>query len=180
MQFLFLSYPAIVDYLPFIVAETCKTVYYTLLSSLAQPLETYYHWVEREHSVKKMTNTLHKGDIYAMIFENTGLVGLQSDLQYLDESAEKAGFIRWQWEYYRATYDCKIEDKQNGDEYFLRFNTRVIEGKLEKPDAVLAIEAVYLGRGTFPHGLDYESPVPQPVLDIAGKRIADLIQLLWA
>lgn len=52
-----------------------------------------------------------------MIFENTGLDGLHSDLAYLDECAEKVGFIRWQWEYYRATYDLKIEDKK------IRLNT---------------------------------------------------------
>ncbi|MRN52508.1 YugN family protein [Paenibacillus monticola] len=113
-----------------------------------------------------------------MIFENTGLVGLTSDLFYLDESAAKAGFIRWQWEYYRATYDCKIEDLQNGGDYFLRFNTRAVEGKLEKSDAVLAIEAVYLGKATYPHGLEYESPVPQPIMDIAAQRILQLKQLL--
>lgn len=116
----------------------------------------------------------------AMIFENSGLVGLKSDLLYLDESAAKAGFIRWQWEYSRATYDCKIEDRQNGGEYFLRVNTRAVEGKLEKPDAVLAIEAVYLGKATFPHGLEYESPVPQPVLDAASRHILELKALLEA
>ncbi|WP_025688466.1 YugN family protein [Paenibacillus zanthoxyli] len=115
-----------------------------------------------------------------MIFENTGLVGLQSDLQYLDESAGKAGFIRWQWEYYRATYDCKIEDAASGGEYFLRINTRAARGKLEKPDAVLTIEAVYLGKATFPHGLEYESTIPQSVLDIAGERIIELKTLLEA
>lgn len=115
-----------------------------------------------------------------MIFENTGLVGLKSDLLYLDESAAKAGFIRWQWEYRRATYDCKIEDRQNGGEYFLRFNTRAVEGKLEKPDTVLAIEAVYLGKATFPHGLEYDSPVPLPVLATAEQRILQLKRLLEA
>lgn len=114
-----------------------------------------------------------------MIFENTGLVGLKSDLLYLDESAAKAGFIRWQWEYYRATYDCKIEDQQNGGEYFLRINTRAVEGKLEKPETILTIEAVYLGKATFPHGLVY-FPVPQPVLDTAAKRIHELKELLEA
>lgn len=111
-----------------------------------------------------------------MIFENTGLVGLQSDLLYLDETAEKAGFFRSQWEYHRATYDSKIEDAA-GD-FYLRINTRTAEGKLEKPDAVLAIEAVYLGRATFPHGLDYESPVPEAVLNTAGQRILELKRLL--
>ena len=66
-----------------------------------------------------------------MIFENTGLDGLKSDLAYLDESAEKVGFVRWQWEYYRATYDYKIEDDNTNSEYFVRINTRVVDGKLE-------------------------------------------------
>lgn len=115
-----------------------------------------------------------------MIFENTGLDGLKSDLAYLDESAEKVGFIRWQWEYYRATYDLKIEDKKSEAEYFLRINTRAVEGKLEKPDTVLQIEAVYLGRATFPHGLEYETPAPQPVLNVATKKLQELKLLLEA
>ncbi|GIO40702.1 MULTISPECIES: YugN family protein [Paenibacillus] len=113
-----------------------------------------------------------------MIVENSGLDGLKSDLAYLDESAEKVGFIRWQWEYYRATYDYKIEFEQ--DEYFLRINTRAIEGKLERPDTVLAIEAVYMGRATFPHGLEYESEVPAQVMKTASARLAELKQLLEA
>ncbi|MNO68556.1 YugN-like family protein [compost metagenome] len=113
-----------------------------------------------------------------MIVENTGLDGLKSDLAYLDESAEKVGFIRWQWEYYRATYDYKIEF--NNEEYFLRINTRVIEGKLERPDTILAIEAVYMGRATFPHGLEYESEIPASVMQIANNKLSELKQLLEA
>ncbi|MGM1049946.1 YugN-like family protein [Paenibacillus uliginis N3/975] len=115
-----------------------------------------------------------------MIFENTGLDGLKSDLAYLDESAEKVGFIRWQWEYYRATYDLKIEDKKSDAEYFLRINTRAVEGKLEKPDTVLQIEAVYLGKATFPHGLEYDTPAPQPILNVATKKLQELKLLLEA
>ncbi|RUT36269.1 hypothetical protein EJP77_04575 [Paenibacillus zeisoli] len=113
-----------------------------------------------------------------MIFENTGLDGIKSDLAYLDESAEKVGFVRWQWEYYRATYDYKIED--NNSEYFLRINTRALEGKLERPDTVLAIEAVYMGRATFPHGLEYESPIPSQVLSQANQKLNELKKLLEA
>ncbi|USB34592.1 YugN family protein [Paenibacillus sp. YPG26] len=113
-----------------------------------------------------------------MIFENTGLDGIKSDLAYLDESAEKVGFVRWQWEYYRATYDYKIED--NNSEYFLRINTRALEGKLERPDTVLAIEAVYMGRATFPHGLEYESPIPSQVLSKANQKLTELKKLLEA
>ncbi|KQY87556.1 MULTISPECIES: YugN family protein [Paenibacillus] len=115
-----------------------------------------------------------------MIFENTGLDGLKSDLAYLDESAEKVGFVRWQWEYYRATYDYKIEDELTKSEYFVRINTRVVDGKLEKPDSVLSVEAVYLGKATFPHGLDYDTTVPQPVVKLAAQKLQQLKELLEA
>ncbi|EFM12930.1 MULTISPECIES: YugN family protein [Paenibacillus] len=113
-----------------------------------------------------------------MIIENTGLNGMTSDLGHLDESADKLGFVRWQWEYTRATYDLKLEDKSNNEVYFVRFNTRAIEGKLESSSAILSIESVYLGRGTFPHGLDYESQVPQQILSIATQRLEQLRKLL--
>ena len=48
-----------------------------------------------------------------MIIENTGLNGIKSELAHLDEIAEKLEFVRWQWEYYRATYDCKFEDAKD-------------------------------------------------------------------
>ncbi|MFC4100972.1 YugN family protein [Paenibacillus xanthanilyticus] len=113
-----------------------------------------------------------------MIIENTGLNGLTSDLAHLDESAEKVGFVRWQWEYYRATYDLKLEDRANRAEYYLRISTRAIEGKLESPHAVLQLESVYIGRATFPHGLEYESPVPQQILNAATQRLQELKKLL--
>jgi len=113
-----------------------------------------------------------------MIIENSGLNELKSELGYLDEVAEKAGFFRGQWEYYRATYDLKIEDSQSENDYYLRVNTRAVEGKLENPHAVLVIEDVYIGRATFPHGLDYESPIPKHVMDVANKGIQALYSAL--
>ncbi|MBJ6363285.1 YugN family protein [Paenibacillus sp. GCM10012307] len=113
-----------------------------------------------------------------MIIDNSGLNGVTSDLAHLDESGEKLGFVRWQWDYYRATYDLKLEDNANKQVYFLRVNTRAVEGKLEQPYAILQIEAIYIGRATFPHGLEYESPVPQQILNIATQRLQDLKKLL--
>ncbi|WP_276352635.1 YugN family protein [Cohnella caldifontis] len=113
-----------------------------------------------------------------MIIENTGLNGMRSDLAHLDESAEKLGFVRWQWEYRRATYDLKMHDRASGNDYFLRISTRAVEGKLEKPDAILEVEHVYIGRATFPHGMEYESPIPQPILNAATQRAQELKQLL--
>lgn len=113
-----------------------------------------------------------------MIIENSGLIGLKSELGYLDETTEKLGFVRGQWEYYRATYDYKIVDDSNNDEYYLRINTRAIEGKLEQKDAVLNIEHVYIGRATYPQGLDYDSDIPKHILSTSDKKIAELKQQL--
>jgi len=113
-----------------------------------------------------------------MILENTGLNGLRSNLAYLDEASEKLGFVRWQWEYRRATYDLKLHDRATGDDYYLRINTRAVDGKLENPHAILEIENVYIGRATFPHGLEYSSPIPEPILDAAKERAKELKELL--
>ena len=112
--------------------------------------------------------------LYSMLIQNSGLNGMTSDLAHLDESAEKLGFVRWQWEYNRATYDLKLEDRTNGAEYFLRVQARTVEGKLESQHAVLAVDSVYIGRATFPHGLDYESAIPQPIMNTANQRLEDL------
>jgi hypothetical protein len=107
-----------------------------------------------------------------MILENTGLDGMKSELAVLDDIADKLGFVRWQWEYSRATYDHKITE--NGQDYYLRINARAVEGRLEDPEAVLAIESVYIGRHTFPHGLDYDSPISETVLKEARRKIEEL------
>ncbi|TDF87925.1 YugN family protein [Paenibacillus piri] len=107
-----------------------------------------------------------------MIIENNGIKGLKSDLAHLDEVTTNLGFVRWQWEYTRATYDLKIEEK--GSEYFLRVNTRAESGRLEQPHAILYIEEVYIGKATFPHGLDYASPIPDSIMKIASQKLAQL------
>lgn len=113
-----------------------------------------------------------------MIIEATELKGLKSDLAHLDEVTTKLGFFRGQWEYYRATYDLKIEDKQAHKEYFLRINTRAVSGKLESPYTILAIEDIYIGVGTFPHGVDYNSPIPEHVMKTANQKLIQLQQLI--
>ncbi|MBP1996477.1 YugN family protein [Paenibacillus eucommiae] len=113
-----------------------------------------------------------------MIIETANLKGLKSDLAHLDEVTSKLGFVRWQWEYYRATYDLKIEDRTQKDEYFLRINARVESGKLESPYAILYLEEAYIGKTTFPHGLAYDVPIPVSVTKIAEQKIGQLQQLL--
>lgn len=111
-----------------------------------------------------------------MILENTGLEGVKSELAHLDRVSEKLGFIRWQWEYNRATYDCKIVE--DGNDYYLRINARAVEGKLENPEAVLAVEAAYIGRATYPQGIDYDSPISDAVLKEARQKLDELKQSL--
>lgn len=109
-----------------------------------------------------------------MIIENTGLNGFKCELGHLDDVTANLGFVRWQWEYYRATYDLKLEDGKTGAEYFLRMNTRAVEGKLENPYAVLALENVYIGKASFPHGLDYEAAVPDSIMKAAEHTLDEL------
>jgi hypothetical protein len=113
-----------------------------------------------------------------MIIEQSDLKGLKSDLEHLDEVTTKLGFVRWQWEYYRATYDLKIIDTKQNADYFLRVNARVVLGKLEAKDAVLVIEDSFIGKATFPHGLDYESTVPAHILKTANHALLNLKQQL--
>lgn len=107
-----------------------------------------------------------------MIIDDNGYKGLQSELGYLDEVAEKIGFIRWQWENYRATYDYEIQHGE--DTYYLRVNTRAVEGMLESPRAVLEIEVAYVGRATYPLGLEYDDPIPAPVLKASQVKLNEL------
>jgi hypothetical protein len=113
-----------------------------------------------------------------LIIENNGIEGKKSDLAHLDRATEQLGFVRWQWEYYRATYDLKLEDKASGEDFFLRVNTRATSGKLESPEAELVVEHIYVGRATFPHGLDYTSPIPEAILQQCNQKLADLKKLL--
>lgn len=111
-----------------------------------------------------------------MIIENNPLKGIKSELAHLDEISSKLGFVRGQWEYYRATYDYKIS--HDGEDYFLRVDTRSIEGKLEQPYAVLQIGDAFIGRATFPHGLNYEEPIPAEVLKAAETKLKELANVL--
>lgn len=113
-----------------------------------------------------------------MIINNTGIKGAKSELSLLDQVMENAEFVRWQWEYNRATYDYQIKDANNNETYFLRVNARTLEGKLENPFAVLEVGETFIGRATFPHGLDYESPIPDSVMNAANQKLAQLKQQL--
>lgn len=108
-----------------------------------------------------------------MIIEDSGLNGLRSELRYLDEVTAKLGFVRWQWENYRATYDL-----EHDDDYMLRINARVTEGKMESPIAVLEIRDVYVGKRTYPDGIDYDAEFPADVMRTLTEKLRKLKEAL--
>jgi len=112
-----------------------------------------------------------------MIIEDARIVGIQCDLAYLDEVTEKLGFVRWQWEYTRATYDCKMEADADRDAHYLRISTRAVKGKLESPDAILQIEAAYMGKATYLHGIVRYSDSRNAAGDSL-KKLAEMYQKL--
>lgn len=111
-----------------------------------------------------------------MIIDNNPLKGIKSELRHLDEVTTRLDIIRNQWENYRATYDYKITFEEH--DYYLRIDTRAVEGRLEQPHAVLQINDAYVGRATFPHGLVYDEPIPAQVLKAAENKLTELAQSL--
>jgi hypothetical protein len=111
-----------------------------------------------------------------MIIESNPLKGIKSELSHLDKVSSRLGFVRNQWEYNRATYDYQI--KYDGNDYYLRIDTRAIEGKLEQPHAVLNIQEAYIGRATYPQGLNYTDPIPAEVLRSAETKLTELANVL--
>ncbi|WP_139489415.1 YugN family protein [Brevibacillus dissolubilis] len=111
-----------------------------------------------------------------MLIKDTGIGNLEGTLADLDHAFDAIGFYRGAWDYAHATYDFKIVDK--GQAYYLRIQGHAIEGKLEDPDAILKLEEPFLGKHLFPHGLDYDAPMPDPVLNIAKQKLAALKEKL--
>ncbi len=111
-----------------------------------------------------------------MVIKDTGIGGKEVHLGELDHIMDELGFIRWAWDYNHATYDYKLEDK--GIVFYLRVQANAVHGKLEDPHALLKLEEPFMGKQTFPHGLDYDYPVPATVVDSAKRKISMLKEKL--
>lgn len=113
-----------------------------------------------------------------MQIKDSGIAGTQIYLAELDELMNQAGFIRWAWDYNHATYDCKLEARD--EVYFLRIEARAIKGKLENPDTLLELGEPRVGKHLFPHGLDYEAPIPQAISQAVDRKLALVKEKLQA
>ncbi len=107
-----------------------------------------------------------------MVIKETGIGNKEVHLAELDHVMDELGFVRWAWDYNHATYDFKFDDK--GTIYYLRVQANAIQGKLEDPHALLKLEEPFMGKHLFPHGLDYDAPIPDAVLESAKRKLSQL------
>ncbi len=111
-----------------------------------------------------------------MVIKETGIGGKEAFLSDLDHVMNELGFLRWAWDYNHATYDCKFEDKTGA--FYLRIEANAVKGKLEDPHTLLKLDDPYMGKGTFPHGLEYETPVPDQIQQAAKRKLQILADKL--
>lgn len=104
-----------------------------------------------------------------MKITETGISGKEAFLSDLDHVMEEVGFTRHAWDYNHATYDLKLQDKSAV--YYVRVQANVVKGKLENPHTLLKLEEPYVGKAVFPHGVEYESPVPANVLQTGKTKL---------
>ncbi len=89
-----------------------------------------------------------------MRMEDTGLEGITIDLSRLDEIMDEIGLVRaGQWDYERATYDRKIEAKD--EVFYLRVQAFAVEGDIGGRHAVVKLITPLLGKHYYPHGVEY-------------------------
>ncbi len=114
-----------------------------------------------------------------MKMEGTGLEGKEIELNELDLIMQELGFVRWAWDYKRATYDYKYRDRHSGETFFLRVPSQAIEGVIEDHgNALLRLGQPYMARHLYPHGFDYEYDFPKHILDHAKSKLESLNQQL--
>lgn len=114
-----------------------------------------------------------------MIIEDTGLEGKEITIRDLDLAMAHVGFLRWAWDYHRATYDYKYVDSKDGKTYYIRVPVEAVEGVIEDSgDAVVRIGEPYLGVHRFPRGVAYAGDFPAHALQRAKERLSAVNQLL--
>lgn len=114
-----------------------------------------------------------------MIIENSEITGKEVVLAELELAMEEVGFLRWAWDYNRATYDYKYVDRKTGDTFYIRIPAEVIEGTIEDTGhAIVKLGQPYIGKHLHPHGLDYDFDFPKHVLNRTEEKLQALNSLM--
>ncbi len=110
-----------------------------------------------------------------MKFENTGLEGMQIDLNQLTHIMEQHGMVlAGQWDYERVTYDRKFELKEGI--YYLRIFGFAAKGDVGAEDALIELMAPLLGKHYYPHGVEYgdNEYFPESLVQTCEKLLTDI------
>lgn len=112
-----------------------------------------------------------------MILENSGLEGIQNTFGTINQTMKRMGFYP-SWDYHKVTFDLKLEEKGVEPEFYLRIPARVVEGSMDSPKCVLELGTPVIALHYYPHGLDYDAPVPEPLKKQTTDRVKRLAALL--
>ena len=110
-----------------------------------------------------------------MKFENTGLEGMQIDLNQLTHIMEQHGMVlAGQWDYERVTYDRKFELKEGI--YYLRIFGFAAKGDVGAEDALIELMPPLLGKHYYPHGVEYgdDEYFPESLVQTCEKLLTDI------
>lgn len=117
-----------------------------------------------------------------MKFKNTGIESFVIDLNMLDDTMERIGFVRaGQWDYERVSYDYKFEILQ--DVYYLRVQGYTKDGDVGAHDALIQLVTPILGKHYYPHGVEYGSDEVMPTQVVTHseellKRVSEALATL--
>lgn len=112
-----------------------------------------------------------------MILNEAKTKGIKKEFGELEKLMKGLGFVRWSWDYRKATYDYRLSN--DGVDYYLRLRGTVINDKaLEHSKALLELETPVFVRHFFPHGLDENAEVPEALKDQVNEKLAELEKAL--
>jgi hypothetical protein len=112
-----------------------------------------------------------------MILTDVKTKGIRKEFGELEKLMTDLGFIRWSWDYGKATYDLKYT--LDGIDYYLRLTGRVVgDKKLEHKKALLELDHPKFVRHFFPHGLDENAEVPEGLKEEVNAKLAALEEAL--
>lgn len=110
-----------------------------------------------------------------VIFENTGIETVKTDLTLLDDIMLQSNLVRdGQWDYERVTYDRKFEI--NEGTFYLRIMGYATEGDVGSNRATIQLLNPILGKHYYPHGVEYgpEETFPSALVNESGKILKTL------
>lgn len=91
-----------------------------------------------------------------MLQLETNMEGKQMNFGYATKTLKKQGFILGGgWDYDRGIFDNAMH-KENGETYYVRMPFQVLEGELDRSDALIEFQKPFVIKHVVNIGLDYD------------------------